>query len=84
VREKRAVKRLLLALLLSSCSEWQATPEAGFRRVAAHRLQTCVANNLCQYVEQCFAESRAFCLDAGYPETCGYGEVEGSCGTGRK
>ena len=74
--------KLLALLLLCACEP--ATPEAGFRRMAAARLQSCVANNPCQFVSQCFRESEAYCVDAGYPESCGRGEVEGSCGTGVK
>lgn len=52
--------------------------------MAAARLQLCVQNNPCQFLQQCFAESRAYCLDAGYAKECGYGEVEGSCGVNVK
>ncbi|MEY4933561.1 MAG: hypothetical protein RLZZ403_1881, partial [Pseudomonadota bacterium] len=70
------MKRLLLALLLSSCDSclpesWRATPKAGFERMAAERLRVCVQNNPCQFLLQCHAESEAFCLDAGYARECG-------------
>lgn len=74
--------RSALAMLLLACDP--VPPEVGFRRIAAARLQSCVANNACQFVSQCHRELEAFCVDAGYPKTCGNGEVEGSCGTGIK
>ena len=78
--------RLAALLLLCGCSGWDATPAAGFRRMAGARHRSCVENNLCQYVVQCHAESEAFCLDSGYPASCGndLGDIEGSCGTGLK
>lgn len=83
--------RLALAtlLLLSGCDSclpesWRATPKAGFERMAAYRLQNCVQNHPCFYLPQCFAESAAYCLDAGYRASCGNGEDEGSCGEGLK
>ena len=74
--------RLAALLLLVACGP--VPPNVAFERMAAARLQSCVSNNLCQYVRQCFAESEAFCVDAGYRPSCGFGEVEGSCGTGVK
>ncbi len=58
----------------------EATPKAGFERMAAARLQLCVQNNRCQFLHQCFEESWAYCLDAGYAKTCGQMEDEGTCG----
>jgi hypothetical protein len=81
--------RLLPLLLLtscwgSSCPGWDATPKAGFERMAAARLQSCVQNNPCVFLRQCFAESNAYCLDAGYAITCGQMEPEGTCGAALK
>jgi len=72
-------------LILSSCDSclpesFRATPAAGFRRMAAARHQQCVWEHDCSHVKQCHDESEAFCLDAGYPKTCGNAEIEGSCG----
>lgn len=77
---------LAMLLLASSCDsclpEWfRATPKAGFERMAIERHRLCVVNNPCQFVESCHNESWAYCLDAGYPKTCGDGEIEGSCGS---
>lgn len=60
------------------CPEWQATPAAGFRRLAAARLEMCIKDHGCSLNERdvCMADVRAFCLDAGYPKECGYGEPE--------
>lgn len=63
-----------------NCPGWEATPKAGFERMAAARHEMCVQNNPCYFVSQCHRDSEAFCLDAGYPKTCGNAEVEGSCG----
>ncbi len=70
-------------LLLSSCNcpGFAATPKAGFERMAAARLQNCIQGNLCQVAPWCFEQSRQFCLDAGYPKTCGQMEHEGTCGS---
>lgn len=77
--------------VLSSCwgpcpnnPGWPATKKAGFERMAAARLQSCVQNNPCQFLSQCFEESRQYCLDAGYAKECGQMEHEGSCGVGVK
>jgi hypothetical protein len=80
------IRRLLLLALLSSCDSclpesFRATPKAGFERMAAARLQSCVQNNPCQFLRQCFAESEAYCVDAGYSKTCGQMEEEGTCGS---
>lgn len=77
--------RLLVLALLSSCDSclpksWRATPKAGFERMAAARLTICVQTNPCTELSRCFAESEAYCLDAGYAKSCGNGEPEGSCG----
>ncbi len=81
------MKRLLLAaaLCLSACDgclpeSWKVPPHVAFERMAAARLQSCVQNNPCQFLRQCFAESEAYCVDAGYSARCGFGEPEGSCG----
>lgn len=83
----RMKKLFAVALLIvsSSCDsclpEWfRATPKAGFERMAAARHEACVQNNPCTFVSQCHAESEAYCVDAGYPKTCGNAELEGSCG----
>lgn len=54
--------------------------------MAAYRLQTCVQDHRCFLNDQraCFAESSAYCLDAGYPKECGQMEPEGSCGAAVK
>lgn len=75
----------LAILFLSSCDSclpesWRATPKAGFERVAAAKLQACVQNNPCQELHRCFAESEAYCVDAGYSARCGQMEQESSCG----
>lgn len=74
-----------LAVIVCGCDSClppscRATEVAGFRRVAAARHQQCVWDHPCSYVDECHRESEAFCLDAGYPKTCGNGELEGSCG----
>lgn len=81
--------RLAALLLLSSCwgtscPGWDATPKAGFERMAAARLKFCVQNNSCVFVSQCFRESEAYCVDAGYSKTCGQMEPESTCGVGVK
>ncbi len=68
----------------SSCPGWDATPKAGFERLAVAHHRACVEGNPCQFVSQCHRESEAFCVDAGYSPTCGNGEVEGSCGVSVK
>lgn len=60
---------------------WDATDKAGFERMAAARLQNCVQYNDCIFVPQCHRESEAYCVDAGYAESCGRMEPEGSCGS---
>lgn len=82
---RRTNRLLLLALAFSSCDSclpesFRATPKAGFERMAAERLRVCVQNNSCVFLHQCFAESEAYCLDAGYAKTCGQMEPEGTCG----
>jgi hypothetical protein len=74
------VLSIFVYLSLSGCPGWDATPKAGFERMAAAHLKSCVQNNSCQYVHQCFLESAAYCVDAGYSPTCGQMEPEGSCG----
>ncbi len=80
----------LVALLgLAGCDSclpigFRATTKAGFERMAVERHRLCVVNNPCQFVSQCHRESEAHCLDAGYPPSCGDGEIEGSCGSGLK
>lgn len=80
------MRRLLLALAFcSSCNSCfppgcQSTDKAGFSRVAAARLTSCVQNNPCTFLKQCFAESESYCLSFGYPKSCGQMEPEGSCG----
>jgi hypothetical protein len=69
-------------MLLASCAGWQATPRAGFERMAAARLGICVADNHCSYINRCFAESEQYCLASGYSKRCGQMEPEGSCGDG--
>lgn len=82
--------RVILAMLLCcSCwghvaPWWDVAPGAGFRRMAAAGLTMCVQNNRCVFVTQCFAESSARCIDAGYEPTCGQMEPEGSCGVNVK
>ena len=81
--------RLAALLLLCGCwghslPGWDATPEAGFDRMAAARLTLCSENNRCQFHRQCLAESVLYCLDGGRPEGCGRMEREASCGTGVK
>lgn len=75
-----------LAVIVCGCDSClpvscRATPKAAFEREAIARHTHCVVSNNCQFVSQCHRESEAFCLDAGYPKSCGDGEVEGSCGT---
>lgn len=79
----------LLALLLCGCwgkrlPGWDATDEAGFIRMAIERHRLCVENNSCIFVSACHRESEAYCVENGYPMTCGNGEREGSCGAGIK
>jgi len=76
-------------ILFSSCDSclpegFRATQKAGFERMAAARLQSCVQNNPCTFLRQCFEESNAYCLDAGYAKECGQMEHEGSCGVAIK
>lgn len=83
------VAAFLAFTILPSCDSclppsWRATPKAGFERMAAARLQNCVQNNPCQFLKQCFEESRQHCLDAGYQKECGQMEHEGTCGIGVK
>ncbi len=77
---------LAFSLSCDSClpESFRATPKAGFERMAAARLQNCVQNNGCIHLQQCFEESRQFCLDAGYQKECGQMEHEGTCGTAIK
>lgn len=77
------VLELGLAFSCDSClpASWRATPKAGFERMAAYKLQHCVQGNPCQFLRQCFAESEAYCVDAGYSPRCGQMEPEGTCGT---
>lgn len=65
----------------TSCPGWDATPKVSFERMAAARLQQCVQGKPCANIHQCFLDSNAYCLDAGYAKECGQAEVEGSCGT---
>ena len=73
------MKFALVLLLLCACGP--VPPEVGYRRVVASHLKVCIQSTGCigTYVEQCFARARGECTDAGYPETCGYGEPEASC-----
>lgn len=75
---------LLVLLAGCDCPGFKATPKAGFERVAAGKLQHCIQNNVCQAAPWCFRQSELFCLDAGYPKTCGQMEPEGSCGSALK
>lgn len=76
------MSRLVLIILLSGCAtkEWAVYPGRGFERTAAYKLESCVKNNLCQYLEECFEESELYCTTNGYPKTCGRMEPEGTCG----
>ncbi len=71
---------IILLALLSGCEGFRATTKAGFERMAAARLKVCVQGNPCQFTHQCFSDSDAYCLDAGYDKACGQMEPEGSCG----
>jgi hypothetical protein len=73
--------KVILILLLTGCAGFKATTKAGFERMAAAHLQSCVQGNLCQYAPQCFRESEARCQEHGYDKTCGRMEAEGTCGT---
>ncbi len=77
-----------LLLLLSGCDsclpeDLRATKKAGFERMAAARLASCIGYNCTCNAEVtlgCFAAARAYCLDAGYAKTCSQMEPEASCG----
>lgn len=76
-------------VLLSGCdsclpTNFRATHKAGFERMAAERLRVCVQGNPCQFVSQCFRESGAYCVDAGYAKECGRAEPETTCDVGVK
>ncbi len=78
-----ATAALMFTTACDSClpEGFRATPKAGFERMAAERLRVCVQGNPCSSIRQCFVESEAYCLDAGYSKTCGQMEPEGSCGS---
>lgn len=65
---------------------WPATAKAGFERMAADRLKECVQSHECfeEVQRRCFTDSEAYCVDAGYPKSCGQMEPEGTCGVGVK
>ncbi len=81
------MKRALLVLALLGCNkerDWDVPHSVAFGRMAAARLTLCVQNNPCVHLPQCFMESAAHCLDAGYARECGQMEQESSCGVGVK
>jgi len=80
----RALLLIALALSFFSCDSclpesWRSTVPP-FVTGAIARHQSCVQDNPCYFTPQCHLDSEAYCLDAGYPATCGNAEVEGSCG----
>ncbi len=81
------IRSLAIFLLLSSCDSClpagcPATPKSGFERMAAAHLQVCRegARAIPSQQAQCFEESAARCIDAGYSPKCGQGESEWTYG----